>query len=212
MHLSRKSVLTLLCLASALGTSTPVLADTLGVGFDGGFLTYTGPGSVGFEFTPNRDIYVTALGVYDTSALGVGLATETSVGLYNAGGSQLGSAQVPSSSAIKDNGFIFQSVSPLHLFANQTYTIGAYLPSGLVVDADDVRPSGDIAFGGIAFKPGSSLSKPGRINESGGLFGPSFEYSLSSVPEPATWGMMVAGFGLMGAVMRRRQRVAVSFA
>lgn len=29
-------------------------------------------------------------------------------------------------------------------------------------------------------------------------------FSAAAVPEPATWGMMVVGFGLMGAVMRRR--------
>ena len=27
---------------------------------------------------------------------------------------------------------------------------------------------------------------------------------ISAVPEPATWGMMIAGFGLVGGVMRRR--------
>lgn len=35
----------------------------------------------------------------------------------------------------------------------------------------------------------------------------------TAVPEPATWGMMIAGFGLMGAAMRRRrQGAAVQFA
>lgn len=28
---------------------------------------------------------------------------------------------------------------------------------------------------------------------------------LSSIPEPATWGMMIAGFGLIGASLRRRR-------
>ena len=35
--------------------------------------------------------------------------------------------------------------------------------------------------------------------------------SLAAVPEPASWAMMVAGFGLAGATMRRR-RSAVRFA
>ena len=34
---------------------------------------------------------------------------------------------------------------------------------------------------------------------------------LGGVPEPASWAMMLSGFGLIGAAMRRRQ-VAVSFA
>jgi hypothetical protein len=33
----------------------------------------------------------------------------------------------------------------------------------------------------------------------------------SAVPEPATWGMMVLGFGAMGLAMRRRQRTSVHF-
>jgi len=36
--------------------------------------------------------------------------------------------------------------------------------------------------------------------------------ATASVPEPATWAMMIAGFGLVGASMRRRQiRRAISF-
>ncbi len=34
----------------------------------------------------------------------------------------------------------------------------------------------------------------------------------SGVPEPATWALMLAGFGLIGATMRRRQKVAVRYA
>lgn len=33
---------------------------------------------------------------------------------------------------------------------------------------------------------------------------------VTAVPEPATWAMMITGFGLTGAVMRRRRRVAVA--
>jgi hypothetical protein len=33
-----------------------------------------------------------------------------------------------------------------------------------------------------------------------------------AVPEPATWAMMLAGFGLMGAAMRRKHNVSVRFA
>ena len=33
-----------------------------------------------------------------------------------------------------------------------------------------------------------------------------------SVPEPATWAMMVGGFGIVGAAMRRRKRPSVTYA
>ena len=48
-------------------------------------------------------------------------------------------------------------------------------------------------YGGAAFAPGASPPPPG------------------AVPEPATWAMMLAGFGIVGGAMRRRQRVSVSF-
>jgi hypothetical protein len=39
----------------------------------------------------------------------------------------------------------------------------------------------------------------------------SFTAQASSVPEPASWAMMIGGFGLMGAAMRRQRKTAVSF-
>ena len=36
--------------------------------------------------------------------------------------------------------------------------------------------------------------------------------AAGAVPEPATWAMMIAGFSLVGASMRRRRRASVSFA
>ena len=33
-------------------------------------------------------------------------------------------------------------------------------------------------------------------------------FTISSVPEPATWSMMIIGFGLAGAAMRRRAGLA----
>ncbi|MFD1613351.1 cistern family PEP-CTERM protein [Sphingomonas tabacisoli] len=36
--------------------------------------------------------------------------------------------------------------------------------------------------------------------------------TIAAVPEPATWAMMIGGFGLIGAAARRRQRTAVTYA
>jgi hypothetical protein len=34
----------------------------------------------------------------------------------------------------------------------------------------------------------------------------------AAVPEPATWAMLIAGFGFVGAAARRRRNVAVTYA
>jgi PEP-CTERM motif len=53
------------------------------------------------------------------------------------------------------------------------------------------------------------LDQPATLDSS------SFNYSLVSnaVPEPASWALMIAGFGLVGSAARRRQRtVSVTYA
>jgi hypothetical protein len=43
--------------------------------------------------------------------------------------------------------------------------------------------------------------------------GNAFEFdNLSAVPEPAAWGMMIMGFGLVGGALRRRTKTTVRFA
>ena len=47
----------------------------------------------------------------------------------------------------------------------------------------------------------------------GCCFGPALDnVSISAVPEPATWAMMIGGFGLIGAAARRRSAARVTFA
>lgn len=63
-----------------------------------------------------------------------------------------------------------------------------------------------VAFGGLA----KSIDFGGTANQSGFdniTFGSSTPGS--AVPEPATWAMMIAGFGMAGATLRRRRQVAL---
>ncbi len=39
-----------------------------------------------------------------------------------------------------------------------------------------------------------------------------FRISAGAVPEPASWAMMILGFGAVGTVARRRNRIAVTYA
>jgi hypothetical protein len=46
----------------------------------------------------------------------------------------------------------------------------------------------------------------GTLATAGNVSGPANLYAAAAVPEPATWGLMLLGFGGMGLVMRRRRR------
>ena len=60
-----------------------------------------------------------------------------------------------------------------------------------------VAPNDQFAYGVFNFDPSFST----------------FSYTTGAVPEPASWALMIAGFGLVGSAMRRRKpSVSVSFA
>ncbi len=52
----------------------------------------------------------------------------------------------------------------------------------------------------------------GNWDANGGSYGGQLDFSIGTVPEPATWALMLAGFGIVGSALRRRNRLAVSFA
>jgi hypothetical protein len=62
-----------------------------------------------------------------------------------------------------------------------------------------------------AVSPGRNTIKViGYWGSQGGSYTGKFNFSTAPVPEPAAWAMMIAGFGLVGAAMRRRT-VKVSY-
>jgi hypothetical protein len=76
---------------------------------------------------------------------------------------------------------------------------------------------GAIRYWTVAGDFRQSFSLTGQMNLAGN-FGTSAEANNvqilvgNAVPEPATWAMMISGFGLAGAAMRRRAKVNVAFA
>ncbi len=52
---------------------------------------------------------------------------------------------------------------------------------------------------------GTSFTISGLASNDGYWVGDNFTFSGTAVPEPASWAMLIAGFGLTGAAMRRRR-------
>jgi PEP-CTERM motif len=62
---------------------------------------------------------------------------------------------------------------------------------------------------------GTATPKALHFGVGDGIFsdnGGGFVVTIAGVPEPANWAMMIAGFGLAGAAMRRRTKLAVTYA
>jgi hypothetical protein len=97
---------------------------------------------------------------------------------------------------------------------------GYIVTGALVPDLASLSFYGTVAMQASIFKLGSGqalafidpvISLPSAFINGGGNaanFQVSTSPNLNAVPEPASWAMLIAGFGLTGAVARRR-RVAV---
>ena len=69
------------------------------------------------------------------------------------------------------------------------------------------NPSGTVTYRVTA---GSLFSSATFLSNGNNSF--EFDNLAAAVPEPAAWGMMILGFGLVGGVMRRRSAAKVNFA
>jgi hypothetical protein len=63
-----------------------------------------------------------------------------------------------------------------------------------------VNITSDVAFYGLGFRSDSNSFEADNIKFQG------------AVPEPASWAMMVGGFGVLGSALRRRRKSALSIA
>lgn len=53
------------------------------------------------------------------------------------------------------------------------------------------------------------INVQGTWGEQGGSYAGTLNFSPGAVPEPATWGLMILGFGAVGGALRRRKSIAV---
>ena len=100
-------------------------------------------------------------------------------------------------------------VVDLFIFDN-SFGGGIQVRDNLVTFSDLYRGRGDVIWTGAieapVFKTGSFT-----LTDAGGATNGTLTISaVNAVPEPASWAMLIAGFGLTGAAMRRRRTSAVA--
>jgi Domain of unknown function (DUF4082)/PEP-CTERM motif len=195
-----------LAVSAAAAHASPAITLT-----DPGLEYNAGAFTLGFEFTVANTTSLTALGVYDSGQDGLDSAAQ--VGVWDATGDLLLSATVPSGTdGTLDNDFRFVSVSSFTLTAGTDYVIGAYLADGSASSlGTDQGGAGSVDPNVIiiedSYTNSSSLSFPNASDgHSGGAWlGANFETGAAGVPEPASWALMICGFGLAGAALRHRR-------
>ena len=176
--------------------------------------------TIGFSFTVGGSaLRVSALGVYDNSADGVGLASSNTVGLWTNTGTLLGSATFSAGTgATLTNNYRWISVTPFDLVSGATYRIGAFsfngesgysinLPSNGFSTSGDITLTGAVRsndFSSFAFPAaGPDTNNPNNLVVRGNAM-----YSVvTPVPEPATYAAIFGLVALGFAAYRRHRKL-----
>jgi len=116
------------------------------------------------------------------------------------------SSQVNTTATVRANDFDFDHATGLQLFdvTANSYVNGLFTAPGAGAENEWVLNA--VVTAGHTYNLIVNGTSNGPESSIAGQF------SYSATPEAGTWMMMVAGFGLMGAAMRRRPRTQVTFA
>jgi len=215
-------------LAAPVAAAPPAAANTAAwefttVGSEDSF----GDFSLGTAFTVNSAVTVTGLGIY-------GPAVGNLVNLYECAdvacsstGTLLASATVTAGDTAIGH-FVYKLGSFGTLATNTGYLIVGTMPAGNNLVWDNAGFATNPAFNVASYSDRYTADLSGGFDPEvkgsaiNGYFGPNLLIGsgggtggggggAGAVPEPASWAMLIAGFGLTGAAMRRR-RVAVAIA
>ena len=183
--------------------------------------------SIGFVFTPTKDVTVTSLGYYDD--LGDGFKTEHQVGIYFGDGMAgagpllaLTTLAAGTSGVLGANDFRYQSIAPLLLKAGQTYTIAGTSPNpndtndpwvyggpneytGFAVDP---RISIGLNAARFTYDAGPNLVDPAQHCCDYQFYAVNFDFT-STVPEPDSLAIMTLGLAVLGAAISAVRRSAL---
>jgi hypothetical protein len=157
----------------------------------GGSVTASRLASFGFDVNPNVS-GASATGMFDLSTRNSNISNGISVEVCfrDAGGNCNGGG---------NGGLTIGQAIPNGAFPNNTFTLlFAQAQSAIQLDRFVVRYQSINTVGGLNGGSGVGIVGDGPLDPLGG------------VPEPASWAMLIAGFGLVGATMRRRKQLGLS--
>ncbi|MFM9852002.1 MAG: PEPxxWA-CTERM sorting domain-containing protein [Sphingomonadaceae bacterium] len=115
-----------------------------------------------------------------------------------------------------DGGLTFSFAAPITSFgadfgAFQDDVIRSFITAGGITLTPPVQSGNTVSFFGFTSDTAFSTVRFSGSNNSDGFSIDNVSYGLTApVPEPATWLMMLMGFGLVGGMMRRRTLVRVA--
>lgn len=184
----------LAAMAMMLAVASPAAAVTVTVNINvhdvriGGpsFYTVVEGFNLPTDFT-NASLHITSFGIDDRGTVALNGAVVDSVGLFAPGDGNLvatlGGSNTPFTYAVGDGA--------RDIFVSTGFVAGL---NELLFTVND---TGSGIFGDLA---------PDGAGGSAYSFNADLNYDIAAVPEPATWALMLAGFGMAGAVLRRKPR------
>lgn len=175
---------------------------------------------MGFQFTVNTPVTVTALGGM-TQDLGIltGLTTFENVALWDSAGSQLASVFVPDEEncgcANLTGYYNYAAIEPISLAAGKTYTIAelggeqAFIPFG---DGSSFSTVPQITYtAAVSVEPPGAFVDPlsNEFLAFTDYLGPNFMIAapIAPAPEPGSAALLGAGLLVLGIAARRQRQV-----